>query len=135
MLFEDKKKEQKKSQDSASVTAMAGDPRQPVKVEGLAIEKMIDIRFHADTNRHAGVSGLLFTVHNRSAHKLNTVALNVFYDNSEGQMIAKETIHFNNIQAGATTSEHAPSNEHAASIRYKLVLINSDHVTYNPADQ
>ena len=93
---------------------------------------MIDISFHSDTGRHAGVNGLVFTIHNRSEHKLNTVALNIFYDNSDGQMVAKETIHFNNVQTGAIVSEHAPSNEHASAVRYKLALINTDEITYHP---
>ena len=105
--------------------------KQPAKATAQAIAKMIDISFHSDTTTHTGINGLIFTIHNRSEHKLNTVALNVYYNNSDGQVLAKETIHFNNIHTGDTVSEHAPSHEHANTIRYKLVLINADEVIYN----
>jgi hypothetical protein len=131
----DKKKEQKKSKDTASVNALPMEQKQPAKVDGQAIAKMIDIAFHTDTARHAGINGVVFTIHNRSEHKLNTVALNIFYDNNDGQTVAKETIYFNNVHAGGIASEHAPSNEHASTLHYKLALINTDEITYHPKGQ
>jgi hypothetical protein len=118
------KKEQKQSTDSTLKSK--ADAAGKNKTGAQSIFKQIDIRSIYDTAVNGGITALRFTLHNRSEHKLHTVAVNVYYNSADGHQLAKETIYFTNLLPGSTGHAPAPSNDKAASVHYKIALINTE---------
>ena len=85
----------------------------------------VDVTYSRDTSKSEGISGLRFSVHNRSDFKLNVIAINVFYHDGAHDL-SKETIYFNNVMPAGSMTTAAPAHPKASSVTYRLALISTD---------
>ena len=125
---EERKKDNEGEKHSETEKQEAGSES---KINATTLFKKLDIKYSRDENAEEGVSGLLFTLHNGNDQKLNTVGLSIYYYDSSENVVSKETIYFNNLQAGSSGSQAAPDNRQAFSVTYKIAMVSvNDSIFY-----
>lgn len=104
--------------------------RQSAKRSGpgsASLAQQIEVRAkYMGTGKRRGIAGLELTVQNNSNEVLKFVAVDVFYYRDQDQLVAKETLYFNNLRPQDVLTLQAPGNRKASTARYQLGLISSE---------
>lgn len=79
------------------------------------------------TGRKKGVNAFELTVTNNSEEFIRFVAVDVYYVKSDGKVVTKKTLYFNNLAPHQHLTLMAPSNKKADDIRYSLGLLSSEN--------
>lgn len=118
-----------------TTTETATDPKAIAKTNNaneVPIYKLIDIseQYESTHKPGKGIEGLRLTVYNRSEKKLETVAVDVTYYDTNDRLLQKKTIYFNNMAPKSRLTQPAPSHKNAAFATYQLGLISSEGGLY-----
>jgi hypothetical protein len=106
--------------DSSNMTVV----NPPVPRPPLSSLVKMEAHYLHDENKRS-VSSLEITIMNKSDEDLASVSVDVFYYKRGERLFDKETIYFNNIQAGRSLTKSVPGNKKALTARFQMGQISA----------